>query len=296
MSYDTQKFLSDYGVRHRVSSVAFAHSNQRAELGVKSMKRLIRDNTCGYGSLEGNRFLQALMQYRNTPDRDTGLSPAQVIFGRNLRDFLPAPQKRYKPQAQWILMREDREKALAKRCVTNMEKLAIGTKALPKLDVGDNVLVQNQIGNHPSKWHITGVVVEAKEHDQYVIRIDGSGRMTLRNRKFLRKITPYSNTRSRAEPQKRQAERSDRSVEAELPTLSPPPTTPLTPSTSHEPSPTQEPRRSSRTTKAPERLVMNPGAKSYAEAVMTTDPCSIGNTFTSITRILEGEEASLSMR
>mgnify|MGYP003334138174 CR=1 FL=1 len=105
MSYDTQKFLADYGVRHRVSSVAFAHSNQRAELGVKSMKRLIRENTCGDGSLDNNRFLQALMQYRNTPDRDTGLSPAQVIFGRNLRDFLPAPQKRYKPQPQWIMIK-----------------------------------------------------------------------------------------------------------------------------------------------------------------------------------------------
>ena len=41
MAYETQKFLSDYGVKHCVSSVAFPHSNQRAELAVKSMKRLI---------------------------------------------------------------------------------------------------------------------------------------------------------------------------------------------------------------------------------------------------------------
>ncbi len=37
---------------------------------------------------------------------------------------------------------------------------------------------------------MTGVVVEVKQFDQYVIRVDGSGRATLRNRQFLRKYTP----------------------------------------------------------------------------------------------------------
>ena len=158
MAHETQKFLEDYGVRHRLSSVAFAQSNKRAELGVKSMKRLIRENTNGDRSISNNRFLQTLMTYRNTPDRDTSLSPAQVIFGRNLRDFLPSPQTRLKPQPEWIQLREDREKALAKRAITNMERLDQNTRALPRLAVGDSVLVQNQVGNHPSKWDITGVV------------------------------------------------------------------------------------------------------------------------------------------
>ena len=76
-----------------------------------------------------------------------------------------------------------------------MEKLTIGTRALPPLAVGDSVLVQNQIGNHPSKWDITGVIVERKDFDQYVVKVDGSGRLTMRNRKFLRKITPYQLTK-----------------------------------------------------------------------------------------------------
>ena len=61
MSYETQKFLADYGVKHRLSSVAFAQSNKQAELGVKIMKRLIRENTGSDGSLTNDRFLQALM-------------------------------------------------------------------------------------------------------------------------------------------------------------------------------------------------------------------------------------------
>ena len=34
------------------------------------------------------------------------------------------------------------------------------------------------------------MVVEVRQHDQYVVRIDGSGRVTNRNRKFLRKYNP----------------------------------------------------------------------------------------------------------
>ena len=190
-AYQTQKFLQDYGVHHRLSSVAYPHSNQRAELAVKSMKRLLRENIGLDGKLNTDKFQRAVMQYRNTPDRDTGRSPAQVIFGRQLRDFLPAPLSRYRPHPGWLLMQEDREKALRKRALRNTESLTHSTKKLPALEVHDTVQVQNQVGCKPSRWDITGTVVEIRPYDQYVIRIHGSGRLTLRNRKFLKKIKPY---------------------------------------------------------------------------------------------------------
>ena len=58
---------------------------------------------------------------------------------------------------------------------------------LPPLTIGDCVRIQNQTGPNPTKWDKTGVVVEATQFDQYVVRVDGSGRVTLRNRRFLRK-------------------------------------------------------------------------------------------------------------
>ena len=190
-AYETEKFLTEYGVQHRLSSVAFPHSNQRAELAVKSMKRLLRENVGLDGKLNTDRFQRAVMQYRNTPDRDTGRSPAQVIFGRQLRDFLPAPLSRYKPQPEWLLLQDDRERALRKRGLRNTENLQHGTQVLIPLETYDTVQVQNQSGNNPSRWDITGTIVEVKDHDQYVVRVHGSGRVTLRNRKFLKKISPY---------------------------------------------------------------------------------------------------------
>ena len=61
---------------------------------------------------------------------------------------------------------------------------------LPPLLIGQAVQVQNQTGTKPNKWLSTGVIVETLPHRQYRIRIDGSRRLSLRNRKFLKPINP----------------------------------------------------------------------------------------------------------
>ena len=143
--------------------------------------------------MAGDKFFRALMQHRNTPDPDTGLSPAQVLFGRPVRDFMPILPGKFKPQEGWRLAQEDREKALRLRYCRGKENLSEHTKKLPKLSVGDRVLIQNQWGTPKvaRRWDRSGVVLEAEEYDQYKVRVDGSGRITVRNRRFLRKVTPY---------------------------------------------------------------------------------------------------------
>ena len=131
-----------------------------------------------------------MLQYRKTPDRGTHLSPAMCVFGRSIRDFIPIHPGKYSHHKTWRETLANREEALRNRHMRICERLSEHTRHLPALIIGDCVMIQNQTGHYPNKWDNTGIVIEVRQFDQYVVRVDGSGRVTLRNRKFLRKYVP----------------------------------------------------------------------------------------------------------
>ena len=96
----------------------------------------------------------------------------------------------------WHNLAEQREAALAVRGSKLKERLTANTKDLIPLEVGDTCIVQNQIGNFPKRWDKTGTIVAREDFDQYRVCMDGSRRITLRNRKFLRKVTSFHDTYS----------------------------------------------------------------------------------------------------
>ena len=80
------------------------------------------------------------------------------------------------------------------RMPRSTEALDMHARSLAPLSLGDKVFLQNQRGSHPKKRDKSGTVVELGNYDQYWVKVDGSGRLTLRNRRFLRKFVPPSLT------------------------------------------------------------------------------------------------------
>ena len=191
---ETKAFLKKWGFNHRVSSVAFPSSNGRAELAVKASKRMLMNNVSPSRSLDNDAMVRALLVYRNTPDPGCKLSPAQILFGRTLRDTIPSLSQGGSifdsghVANEWKEAWAAKEAALKTRYMKTLDNLDEHTRKLHPLNIGDHVLIQNQSGPFPKKWDKSGIIVEVKTYDQYSVRVDGSGRITLRNRRFLRRF------------------------------------------------------------------------------------------------------------
>ncbi|KAK6184631.1 hypothetical protein SNE40_007066 [Patella caerulea] len=186
-----KSFYGTGGVRHRLCPVANPHANSRAELAVKTVKRMLVDNTSVTGSVDNDKFQRGLLVYRNSIDQETKASPALILFGRLIRDPIPILMGRYQPHETWKELLFHRERALAKRHSREHEKWTEHTRKLLSLVIEDHVFIQNLVGNQPRQWERTGLVIEVRQFHQYVVRVDGTGRVTLRNRQHLRKFTPF---------------------------------------------------------------------------------------------------------
>ena len=68
--------------------------------------------------------------------------------------------------------------------MVNQKRWKEHTRLLPLLFVGDHVRIQNQVGNHAKKWNCYQSMY-INTTNSYVIRVNGSGKITIGNRKFL---------------------------------------------------------------------------------------------------------------
>ena len=142
----TKKFLADWGVHHRLCSVAYPHDNSCAEICVKTIKCALAGNTPDNGELDCNSFQRAMLTYRNTPDPITKISPAMAVFSRPIKDLIPVLLGKLHLHPCWDRLLDHREAAMATRGETKLGKWSEHTHPLPQLKVGDVVRVQNQTG------------------------------------------------------------------------------------------------------------------------------------------------------
>ena len=183
VSEEMLTFYRRWRVEIRLSSAQYPQLNGRAEAAVKSSKRIIRSCISGTGSLDNDKVSLAILQYLNTPLRGINKSPAQLATGRQLRDGVPSAKLNFMVDRHWKKSIRERECQVAER---NKKIVDSGTdRKLAPLQPGTQVRVQNQA---TKAWDRLGVVVEQRPYRQYTVRLDGSGRPSIRNQRHLKVI------------------------------------------------------------------------------------------------------------
>ncbi len=129
-------------------------------------------------SVDWNKLSQALIQYRNTPCRKDGQSPAQKLFGHPVQDSIPAHRCSF--GLEWQKSANEVEKA--SHSTEEKAQAAYNQHAhdLTDLKVGNPIAVQNSLSN---LWDIYGTITSTGPHHQYFIKTQ---------RRFIRKRLPLS--------------------------------------------------------------------------------------------------------
>ncbi len=97
-----QAFLRDWDVSWASSSPHYPQSNGRAQVGIKSMKKLVIGCKTG-GRPDANKLAKSFLLFRNAP-RMGGASPAQLVINRPVRDSLPAHRRSFAPEWQKLVI------------------------------------------------------------------------------------------------------------------------------------------------------------------------------------------------
>ena len=151
-------------------------------------------------------FVLAIMAHRNTPDPITGLSPAEVLYGRTLRDAFKFASdadrnSRANMSPTWREAWELKERANRHRFYCQRQATNAHARDVKELAVGSRVFVQNQHGGAGAKehrWDRSGKVLERLRHNAYLIKLDGSGRVSRRTRQHLRPFVAPDKSDGRA--------------------------------------------------------------------------------------------------
>ena len=221
-----RQFATQWKFQHQMSSPHCPQSNGKAEAIVKSMKKIIRAAWNGR-YLDGDKLCRALLQYRNTPSVKDGLSPAHKLFERPIQDTLPAHTSSFTLITQ---LQQDQARAKAGKVQQQATKYYNrNTCPLPDIRLQSQVTLQNP---RTKLWDIYGEVIAIGPYRQYTIKTL-SGKILIRNRRFIRRRVPLSSLPQPA-PVVQSQEQQSSQIDLSLP------------------------RRSSRVRRRPQRLIEDP--------------------------------------
>jgi hypothetical protein len=167
-----KEFCVKWGVNLTMGSPKHPKGNSIAEAMVKKIKHVLK------GASDEDEIVQAFLALNQTPLAPGRPSPAELHFGRNLRDEMHG--KVVQCQNDWTQIREWKtaQKAHSK------DKYDRHAKELSDLEVGKDVLVQGESG-----WRQATVLEKIQTRPRsYRLKMKDTGREIERNRVLLRPV------------------------------------------------------------------------------------------------------------
>lgn len=170
-----EAFAKSWNFEHITSTPLYPQSNGMAERHIQTVKHMLTK------VLEDNKEIElALLQLRNTPIID-GLSPAQLLMGKNIRSHIPTVENHLIPTpVNYHKYNKYLNNYRQKTC--NYYNKKQGATPLNRLRPETPVLVQKR--PNENLWS-EGVIKKSFGNRRYAIRM-ASGAILIRNRKFIK--------------------------------------------------------------------------------------------------------------
>ena len=158
-SYECRKFAKEWAFKIITTSPHLSRSNGQAESGVKIAKMILKKNV---------DLHSALLNYRNTPIPNLGVSPAQLLYSRRLRTKLPVNENLLRPNTVDISQITEKLNKKQELYKQYFDKKA---KSLREYEVGNNVMVR--AGNQ-NEWNRGKVVKVDDAPRSYWVKCNGN--------------------------------------------------------------------------------------------------------------------------
>ena len=173
-SQEFSKFAQEYSFKHTTSSPHFPQSNGHAERAVKTAKKLLRNTKYPH---------MALLSYRSTPLPWCGLSPAELLMGRQIRSNIPQIASALVPQWQYLRHFRSANKEMKQKQKNNFDDRH-GVRLLPDIPKETDVWVTHR------EWKTSIRICHLLSQHSNILSCGD----TLRNSK-AKQISPYCPTR-----------------------------------------------------------------------------------------------------
>ena len=224
-SMEFDGFLEYLGIEHKKGVPYWLQSNGEVERCNETVLKIVR-----IARLEGRDWRRALedflFQYRVTPHTVTGISPAKLLMGRELRDKLPKVEIRgtmTEPQWQQLLKERDA------RAKLRQKEYADKTRAAKFSDIqeGDQILLRQTRENKLSTNYEPDPYTVIQKDGNAVILEDANGNNKMRNVAHMKKFVAPEPAAAERPAEPAQVEESRSTASLPVTVMQDPPPNPL---------------------------------------------------------------------